>query len=103
MFRLIQSTPESGDCTCGYKVLLDKEYTVKEFVDTVLTEKNKEWGYIGIYNPSDFFGRTSGNLCIEYRYGKITTENFGNDILNKKIMSVSASGGWSRMDYILHI
>ena len=55
MFRLIQSTPEAGDCTCGYKVLLDKEYTVREFVDMVLSENNKEWGYIGIYNPSDFF------------------------------------------------
>lgn len=103
MFRLIQSTPESGDCTCGCKVLLDKEYTVQEFVNTVLLEKNKEWGYIGIYNPSDFIGRTSGNPSIEYRYGEITSEKFGNDILNKKVLSVSVSGGWSRMDYVLHV
>lgn len=99
MFRLIQSTPESGDCTCGYKVLLDKEYTVKEFVDTVLSERNKEWGYIGIYNPSDFFENTR----IEYKHGEIKSEKFGNDILSKKIMSASASGGWSRMDYVLHV
>ena len=103
MFRLNQSTPEAGDCTCGYKVLLDKEYTVQEFVDTVLTEKNKEWGYIGIYDPSDFIGRTSGSLCIEYRYGEIKSEKFRNDILSQIILSVSASGGWSRMDYVLHI
>ena len=99
MFRFIQSTPESGDCTCGYKVLLDKEYTVQEFVDMVLSERNKEWGYISIYYPSDFFE----SPCIEYRRGEIISDKFGNDILNKKIMSVSASGGWSRMDYALHI
>lgn len=99
MFRLIQSTPESGDCTCGYEVLLDKEYTVQEFVDAVLSEMNKEWGYIRIYNPFNFFE----SPCIRYRHGEIISDKFGNDILNKKIMSVSASGGWSRMDYILHI
>ena len=103
VFKLIQSTPVSGDCTCGYKVLLDKEYTVQEFVDTVLTEKNKEWGYIGIYDPSDFIGRTSGSPCIEYRYGEIKSEKFRNGILSQIILSVSASGGWSRMDYVLHI
>ena len=99
MFRLIRSTPEAGDCTCGYKVLLDKEYTVQEFVDMILFEKKKEWGYVRIYNPSDFFGSTR----IEYKYGEIKSEKFGNDILNKKVLNVSASGGYSRMDYVLHI
>ena len=99
MFRLIRSTPEAGDCTCGYKVLLDKEYTVQEFVDTILFEKKKEWGYVIIYNPSDFFESTR----IEYKYGEIKSEKFGNDILNKKVLNVSASGGYSRMDYVLHI
>lgn len=31
MFYLVQITPELGDCTCGYEVKLNKEYTVKEF------------------------------------------------------------------------
>ena len=36
MFRLIPTTSVGGDCTCGYKVVLDKPYTVGEFIQTVL-------------------------------------------------------------------
>lgn len=103
MFRLIQSTPVSGDCTCGYNVKLDREYTVKDFIDTVLSERNGEWGYIGIYDQSDFSGMHFGNPNAEYRYGKLVSDNFPEDILNKEIKSVSASGGWSRMDYVLKV
>ena len=103
VFRLIQSTPVSGDCTCGYNVILDREYTVKDFIDTVLSERAGEWGYIGIYDQSDFVGRHFGNPNAEYRYGKLVSDNFPEDILSKEIKSVSASGGWSRMDYVLHI
>lgn len=103
MFRLIQSTPVSGDCTCGYNVKLDREYTVKDFIDTVLSERNGEWGYIGIYNQSAFDGRHFGNPNMEYRYGKIVTGNFTEDVLSKEVKDVSASGGWSRMDYVLKV
>jgi len=103
VFKLIQSTPVSGDCTCGYNVKLDREYTVKDFIDTVLSERAGEWGYIGIYDQSDFVGRHFGNPNAEYRYGKLVSYNFPEDILSKEIKSVSASGGWSRMDYVLHI
>lgn len=103
MFRLIQSTPVSGDCTCGYNVKLDREYTVKDFIDTVLSERNGEWGYIGIYNQSAFAGRHFGNPKLEYRYGKIVTGNFTEDVLRKEVKDVSASGGWSRMDYVLKV
>lgn len=97
MFKFIQSTPESRDCTCGYKIELDKEYTVRTFVDTVLKERNKEWGYIGIYNQESFFG---GHNC-EYRYGKIITDPLDDSVLDKTIVEVTASGGWSRMDYVI--
>lgn len=100
VFKFIQSTPVGGDCTCGYEIKLDREYTVKDFIDIVLTERADEWGYIGVYNPSDFCGRHFGNPKMEYRYGKIIAGNFTEDILNKEIKSVSASGGWSRMDYV---
>ena len=76
MFRLIQSTPVSGDCTCGYNVKLDREYTVKDFIDTVLSERAGEWGYISIYDQSDFVGRHFGNPIAEYRYGKLVSDNF---------------------------
>ena len=41
MFRLIRSTPEAGDCTCGYKVLLDKEYTVKSLLIRFYLKRKK--------------------------------------------------------------
>lgn len=56
MFKFIQSTPVSRDCTCGYDIQLDKKYTVKEFIKTVLQEKSNEWGHIGIYNIDSWFG-----------------------------------------------
>ena len=103
VFKLIQSTPVSGDCTCGYNVKLDREYTVKDFIDTVLSERTREWGCIGIYDQSDFVGRYFGNPNMEYSHGKIVTSNFTEDILRKEVKDVSASGGWSRMDYILKV
>lgn len=42
MFRLIKNGDVRGDCTCAYRVELDKEYTVREFIETVLTEKSGE-------------------------------------------------------------
>ena len=103
VFKLIQSTPVSGDCTCGYNVKLDREYTVKDFIDTVLSERTREWGCIGMYDQSDFVGRYFGNPNMEYSHGKIVTSNFTEDILRKEVKDVSASGGWSRMDYILKV
>lgn len=44
MFTITQCTPTGGDCTAGYRVCLDKEYTLQEFVDTILTNKKKTSG-----------------------------------------------------------
>lgn len=97
MFKFIQSTPVSRDCTCGYDIQLDKKYTVKEFIKTVLQEKSNEWGHIGIYNIDSWFG----NPRLEYNRGKLKTEEELEDFADKQIIKVSASGGWSRMDYII--
>lgn len=99
MFTMKASTQMGSDCTCGYDVLLDREYTVEDFVNTVLIEKNNEWGYIGIYKPHKIFG----DPCCEYRYGMLSAKSLPAEYLQKKIIKVSASGGWTRMDYILWI
>ena len=102
MFSFKQCGPERGDCMAPYDVILDKEYTIKEFVDAVL-KRNKEWGYIGIYNKDSVFSdRLFGKPRCEYRYGELLS-NLPGDILNKKVLSVSGNGGWTRMDYILKI
>jgi len=96
MFKMYQAGRERGDCTAPYNVELDKAYTVSEFVDAVLT--NKEWGYIGIYCK----GKTFGEPKCEYRYDELLYA-LPDNVLNKKVVKVEADGGWSRMDYLLWI
>ncbi len=97
MFRFIETRPVGGDCICGYRLELDKEYTVASFIETVLKERSNEWGYIGI----DKKGAWLGEPNCEYRRGKLMTKQLDEEYLNKKILEVRADGGWSRMDYII--
>ena len=94
MITLIQNTPVHGDCTCGYIVTLDKEYTVKEFVLETLKNRSDEWGYFNIEN-------TKGKK-VSYRHGSLES-NFAVEIIGQKIKGVYASGGYSRMDYYFYI
>ena len=41
MFRLIISGPTRSDCTAPYDVVLDRAYTVAEFIETVLQRKDE--------------------------------------------------------------
>lgn len=99
MFKFIHTKGPFSDCTSVYDIELDKPYTVGEFIDTVLTELPKEWGYIGIDNKKSIFG----DPCCEYRYGKLVTQSLPDNILKKNIKEVRADGGWSRMDYKIKI
>lgn len=99
MFRFIQCTPTGGDCCAGYRIDLDKEYTVESFINTVLSERTNEWGDIGIRSKGKAYGIPQ---CC-YRYGKIATNSLPKEVLSKGISNVSASGGWTRMDYILEL
>jgi len=99
MIKLTQNTPTGGDCTAGYAVTLDKEYTVCELVNEILTRK--EWGYIRICNEGQVRFECGSPNC-EYRQDKLLTE-MSSEVLNMKVKSVMASGGWSRMDYIIKL
>lgn len=97
MFTLTQCTQTFGDCTAEYRVDLDKEYTLQEFVDTILTNKKDEWGKINIVK------RNTPWYCypyIGYRRGNITGEsNIPEKVFAYKVKSVIAKGGWTSMDY----
>lgn len=99
MFTLAICTPTSGDCTAGYKVFLDKEYTLQGFVDAILTNKKDEWGKIKIAKRnSPWYDYPS----IDYRNGNIiNTPNIPETVFGYKVKSVTASGGWTAMDYIV--
>lgn len=102
--KFIKTGGPYGDQTSSYSVHLNdnfsmNDYTVNMFIEEVL--KTKDWGYIGIYNLKErsVFGKPN----IEYSHGKLKNENFEQSILDSKIKNIRASGGWSRMDYLLEL
>ena len=94
-FEFIQTGKTSRDETTPYMVSLNKECSVGEFIDSVL--KRDEWGYIGIRSHGHIFGSPN----CEYRRDKIVNTEFTEEYLSRKVATVSAYGGWTRMDYIL--
>lgn len=93
--RFIQTGTTLGDCTTPYEGEFEKPMEVHELVALVL-ENTQDWGYIGIRDNETIFG----NPRCEYRYGKLLSE-LPNELMCKKIERISASGGWTRMDYLL--
>lgn len=100
--RYEQNNTASGDGTTAYKIILEKQCIVKEFITTILSSYSDEWGYIGIENETEPF---LGKPKIEYSKGKLIS-NFAElerMPLDSKIISVRARGGWTSMDYVLKI
>ena len=107
MFKFTRKGPDRGDCTAPYEIRLDKEYTVLTFIQTVLRERKREWGYIGI-KSNDPEGLFFGEPRCEYRDGEIVggVEKLPIiflSFLTEKVKNVTADGGWSRMDYLLEV
>lgn len=98
MFKRIQSARAGSDCTAPYSIVLEKEYTVEEFINAALHEYDNEWGYFGVFDGKSVFG----NPECEYSNGSVLN-TLPDDILRSKIVSVKASGGWSRMDYMFYL
>ncbi len=88
MLKFVQTHATGGDCTAPYDVILDKPYTVSEFINEVLTTHKNEWGII----------RVRGAFSINYRYGKMEKE-IPEQYANLSIKKVQAAGGWSAMDH----
>ena len=99
MFRLIKSGLERSDCTAPYDVVLDRDYTVAEFIETVLQRKD-EWGYIMIHWSPQIY-RFDYPRC-EYRYGKLLSK-LPDVYLNQPVKLAEAEGGWTAMDYIIYV
>lgn len=94
MFKLVQLSPEGSDCTAPYRVDLNGEYTVEEFIHDVLLN-TREFGYIYI----DGFNPYREAIC-QYRNGKLLDKP-KEEFLKLKIIEARAHGGWSCMDYVL--
>lgn len=104
--KFIQTHAESRDCTAPYDVILDKSYTVAEFIREVLTTRSNEWGQFNIRRKgSSWLDRMA---VVEYRYGKLENRDRENTeipeiMVSLPIEEVEARGGWSAMDYDLII
>lgn len=108
MFKLTHVGGPYGDATSKYSVWLDREYTIGEFIAAILKNLPKEWGYIGIDGVEVINGHhyrtTFGVPKCEYRCGKLVSSEFTEEDLKRKIRKVvRASGGWTRMDYLLEV
>ena len=83
-----------GDETSRYDVKVNKDgATVTDIINYALSKK-EEWGYVCI---DSFFS----NKRLEYRYGSIISDNISSEDKNKVVKTITASGGWFRMDYII--
>jgi hypothetical protein len=99
MIKLTQCTQTFGDCSAGYEVFMDKQYTVRGFINEVL--KREEWGEIRVvYKNQTRFER--GNPFCEYKNDSIVAE-MPVDCLDKIVIKAAAHGGWSNMDYALSV
>ena len=96
MIELTQAAPERSDCTAPYTVTLHKEYTVREFVNEIVSNE-KDWGYIGIADGKNW---SRGTPHCEYRWGELLS-TLPEEIMDRTIESATADGGWSAMDYKL--
>ena len=99
MIRLKRISEEYGDCSADYEVKLDKEYTVKEFSEWISQQKG-EWGHIAIYNPNVSWVEYER---YEYKYGQWIGKPIPESLMKKKIVNVSAHGGWSQMNYTIKV
>ncbi len=103
-FKKTHST--GSDETAPYDVILDRECTVREFIDAVLLRN--EWGKIEIRNSFRCVKFNSGmkvpiTPCIEYCKNDVTSTNMTDDDMACVINKIRASGGWSNMNYYLEI
>lgn len=101
-FKMVCTGGPFGDCCSSYDVVLDKEYTVEEFIQEVLKEKPEEWGEFSIV--ADFKHRFSTSLdSCEYKYGKTTKGLKKTDNANARVKEIKAHGGWTAMDYFIQL
>lgn len=91
-----------SDSTFCYEVSFDREYTVKEFLDFVMSDENEaNWGYISIIKEEKNFALI--DMC-RVSYNKMLPKHINlTEYANAKIIKARANGGWGSMDYYLTI
>lgn len=96
MFTLYQRTPVAGDCTVGYGIMFDKQYSVGLFMRTLIENNKNEWGNITVVFPNN-------NKVTIAHYNKKEIELYHNEYLDNIIKEGYSCGGYGVMDYRLYV
>lgn len=86
----------TGDVATPYKVIPDREYSLKEFIETIVSENPEERGSFRIMRNQTYVG------MIRYDHGKIN-DGIPNDLSDAHVECIEAKGGWGRTDYTLKL
>ena len=86
-----------GDETAPYSVTDYQAKTIVEFINEAIEHNPKEWGY---FEAKSKDGGFLSCKRIEYRYGELLNE-IPDEWQYREIEKIDASGGWSRMDYLI--
>ena len=93
--------------TRDFEVTLNKTYTVKEFIDMILStadnNNNNIYNHGKISINKRLTNFTPSNLSYEYQNDKLKSEPPSEKYMNEKIKQVTANGGWGSMDFVLYL
>mgnify|MGYP006896412041 CR=1 FL=1 len=92
MFKLIKRPRSDNDQYTKYDVVLDKEYTVEEFIDAIADGRNGTHGQITIKNDKQ---------AIESFGYNIESINYRLQNAEEKIKQVWADGSWVKINYTI--
>jgi endogenous inhibitor of DNA gyrase (YacG/DUF329 family) len=109
-----QTTHIGGDETCGFKIKLPRRMTLREFCQEICNDVNLvEWGYFEIKprNEEECFKTKFADYVTAGRnansVGGFDPDSFDKELYetnkNKIVKSISGSGGWGRMDYMIEL
>lgn len=95
MFKLIKRPRSDNDKCTKYDVVLDKEYTVEEFIDAIADGRNGTHGQITIKNDKEAIESLVYNIeSIDYRHCVLQNAE-------EKIKQVWANGSWLKINYTI--
>lgn len=101
LFDFVQISPVSGDCTCNYRLRFNKVCTIKDFVTDIFNSRGNEWGSIEVRPNIAVEGIINNVVSTQYEHGTFRNSSF-TDVYDFIITEATASGGWTRMDYVLY-
>lgn len=101
MFRLEQRGKERSDCTTSYNVVMEKNYTLREFVDAIMS-KTDQFGDFAVFVGNLGFLERDSVIHGWYRCGFVRQESLPElteELARSMVLEAVADGGWGRMDY----